>query len=156
MPHRMRKKRSRPGSDLWRGNILLKRRAVHEKANGAGGAVQMLRPAGRGPGGSPCGDHGGGAFPSAGAGARRSVGGAVIGYTVSYMAAFPEQDGETGFGREPGMPYARAEGGAAVLYGKTSGACVSQRGDTEHCRKTGRGLLTASRFYMRRRKVRAL
>ena len=114
----MREKRSRPGSDLRRGNILLKRRAVHEKANG--------------------------------------VGGAVIGYTVSYTAAFLEQDGETGFGREPGMPYARAEGGAAVLYGKTSGACVSQRGDTEHCRETGRGLLTASRFYMRRRKVRAL
>lgn len=99
---------------------------------------------------------GGGPFPSAGAGARRSVGGAVIGYTVSYTAAFPEQDGETGFGREPGMPYARAEGGAAVLYGKTSSDCVSQRGDTEHCREPGRGLLTASRFYMRRRKVRAL
>ena len=70
---------------------------------------------------------GGGPFPSAGAGARRSVGGAVIGYTVSYTAAFPEQDGETGFGREPGMPYARAEDGAAVLYGKTSGACAPLR-----------------------------
>ena len=45
---------------------------------------------------------GGGLSPSAGAGARRGAGGAAIGYTVSYTAAFPEQDGETGFDRESG------------------------------------------------------
>ena len=41
---------------------------------------------------------------------------AIIGYTTSYTDAFPEKDGETNFNRELDMPYAKVEGGVAVLY----------------------------------------
>lgn len=41
---------------------------------------------------------------------------AIIGYTTSYADTFPEKDGETNFNRELNMPYARVEGGIAVLY----------------------------------------
>ena len=41
---------------------------------------------------------------------------AVIGYTSSYTDGFPERDGETNFSRELGLPYARVEGGIAILY----------------------------------------
>ena len=41
---------------------------------------------------------------------------AIIGYTTSYTDTFPEKDGETNFNRELNMPYARVEGGIAVLY----------------------------------------
>lgn len=41
---------------------------------------------------------------------------AIIGYTTSYTDTFPKKDGETNFNRELNMPYARVEGGIAVLY----------------------------------------
>ncbi|MBQ3194801.1 MAG: hypothetical protein IJB59_14665, partial [Oscillospiraceae bacterium] len=41
---------------------------------------------------------------------------AIIGYTTSYTDTYPEKDGETNFNRELNMPYARVEGGIAVLY----------------------------------------
>ena len=41
---------------------------------------------------------------------------AIIGYTTSYTDTFPEKDGETNFNRELNMPFARVEGGIAVLY----------------------------------------
>ena len=41
---------------------------------------------------------------------------AIIGYTTSYTDTCPEKDGETNFNREVNMPYARVEGGIAVLY----------------------------------------
>ncbi len=40
----------------------------------------------------------------------------ILGYTESYTDTFPEKHGETNFNRELGMPYARVEGGMAVLY----------------------------------------
>ena len=41
---------------------------------------------------------------------------AIIGYTESYTDTFPENNGETNFNPELGMPYAQVEGGIAVLY----------------------------------------
>lgn len=41
---------------------------------------------------------------------------AIIGYTTSYTDTYPDKDGETNFNRELNMPYARVEGGIAVLY----------------------------------------
>ncbi len=41
---------------------------------------------------------------------------AVIGRTTSYTDGWPRQDGETNFSRELDLPYARVEGGMAVLY----------------------------------------
>ena len=41
---------------------------------------------------------------------------AIIGYTTSYTDTYPEKDGETNFNRELNMPYAKVEGGIAVLY----------------------------------------
>ncbi len=41
---------------------------------------------------------------------------AIIGYTGSYTDTFPENNGETNFNPELGMPYAQVEGGIAVLY----------------------------------------
>ena len=41
---------------------------------------------------------------------------AILGYTESYTDTFPEKDGETNFNRELAMPYAKVEGGVAVLY----------------------------------------
>lgn len=41
---------------------------------------------------------------------------AIVGYTKSYTDTFPEKNGETNFNRELDMPYARVEGGIAVLY----------------------------------------
>lgn len=40
---------------------------------------------------------------------------AIIGYTTSYTDTYPEKDGETNFSRELDLPYARVEGGIAVL-----------------------------------------
>ena len=40
---------------------------------------------------------------------------AIIGYTTSYTDTYPEKDGETNFDRELNMPYARVDGGIAVL-----------------------------------------
>lgn len=41
---------------------------------------------------------------------------AVIGHTTTYTDGWPAQEGETNFCREPGLPYARVEGGIALLY----------------------------------------
>ena len=41
---------------------------------------------------------------------------AVAGYTSSYTDTFPEQNGETNFNRELGMPYAVTADGLAVQY----------------------------------------
>ena len=41
---------------------------------------------------------------------------AIIGYTESFTDTFPENNGETNFNPELGMPYAQVEGGIAVLY----------------------------------------
>ncbi len=41
---------------------------------------------------------------------------AIIGYTHSYTDEFPENNGETNFNRELEMPYAKVEGGIAVLH----------------------------------------
>lgn len=41
---------------------------------------------------------------------------AIIGYTTSYTDAYPKKDGETNFNQTLNMPYARVEGGIAVLY----------------------------------------
>lgn len=40
---------------------------------------------------------------------------AIIGRTTSYTDGWPGRDGETNFSREPDLPYARVEGGMAVL-----------------------------------------
>ena len=40
---------------------------------------------------------------------------AILGYTESYTDTYPEKHGQTNFNRELGMPYARVEGGIAVL-----------------------------------------
>ena len=41
---------------------------------------------------------------------------AIIGYTTSYTDTYPQKNGETNFNRTLNMPYARVEGGIAVLY----------------------------------------
>ena len=41
---------------------------------------------------------------------------AIIGYTESFTDTFPENNGETNFNPELGMPYAQVDGGIAVLY----------------------------------------
>ena len=41
---------------------------------------------------------------------------AIIGYTESFTDTFPENNGETNFNPELGMPYAQVEGGIAVFY----------------------------------------
>lgn len=49
---------------------------------------------------------------------------AIWGYTESYTDEFPEKDGETNFNRELGMPYAKVEGGIAVLFENEWYLCV--------------------------------
>ena len=49
---------------------------------------------------------------------------AIIGYTTSYSNTSPKKDGETNFNRELNMPYARVEGGIAVLYENEWHLCV--------------------------------
>ena len=41
---------------------------------------------------------------------------AILGYTKYYTDTFPKKNGETNFNRELGMPYAKVEGGIAVLF----------------------------------------
>ena len=52
---------------------------------------------------------------------------AILGYTVSYTDTFPTQDGETNFDRETGKPYARVEGGLAVLYQNEWYLCTPEK-----------------------------
>ncbi len=54
---------------------------------------------------------------------------AIIGYTESYTDTFPEKNGETNFNRELDMPYAKIEGGIAVLYQNEWYLCTPK--DTE-------------------------
>ena len=49
---------------------------------------------------------------------------AIIGYTTSYTDFFPTKDGETNFNHELNMPYAKVDGGIAVLYGNEWYLCV--------------------------------
>ena len=51
---------------------------------------------------------------------------AIIGYTTSYTDTFPQKDGETNFHRELEMPYARVEGGIAVLYHNEWYLCIPE------------------------------
>ena len=41
---------------------------------------------------------------------------AIIGYTESFTDTFPENNGETNFNPELGMPFAQVEGGIAILF----------------------------------------
>lgn len=41
---------------------------------------------------------------------------AILGYTTSYTDGWPEEDGQTNFSRELGLPYAEVWGGMAVLF----------------------------------------
>lgn len=54
---------------------------------------------------------------------------AVIGYTESYTDTFPEKNGETNFNSELDMPYAKVEGGIAILYQNEWYLCTPR--DTE-------------------------
>ncbi len=54
---------------------------------------------------------------------------AIIGYTESYTDTFPEKNGETNFNSELNMPYAKVEGGIAVLYQNEWYLCTPK--DTE-------------------------
>lgn len=51
---------------------------------------------------------------------------AIIGYTDSYTEAMPESNGETNFDRELNMPYARVEGGIAILYQNEWWLCTAE------------------------------
>ncbi|MDO5406013.1 MAG: M56 family metallopeptidase [Eubacteriales bacterium] len=51
----------------------------------------------------------------------------IIGYTKSYTGTFPEKNGETNFNQELNMPYARVEGGIAVLYENEWYLCTPQK-----------------------------
>lgn len=51
---------------------------------------------------------------------------AIIGYTNSYTNAMPEKNGETNFNRELNMPYAKVEGGIAVLYHNEWVLCLAK------------------------------
>ena len=54
---------------------------------------------------------------------------AIIGYTTSYTDTYPEKEGETNFDRELNMPYARVEGGIAVLYENEWYLCTPKDGE---------------------------
>lgn len=54
----------------------------------------------------------------------------IIGYTESFTDKFPEKDGETNFNRETGMPYAKVEGGMAVLYENEWYLCTPKDAET--------------------------
>lgn len=64
---------------------------------------------------------------------------AIIGYTTSYTDAFPEKDGETNFSRELNMPYARVEGGIAVLYENEWYLCTPKEKSNTAVEPTGGG-----------------
>lgn len=49
---------------------------------------------------------------------------AIIGYTSSYTSAMPESNGEVNFNRELEAPYAKVEGGIAVLHNNEWYLCV--------------------------------
>ena len=53
---------------------------------------------------------------------------AVIGRTTAYTDVFPTRDGETNFNQELNMPYARVEGGIAVLYQHEWRLCTPYNG----------------------------
>lgn len=51
---------------------------------------------------------------------------AIVGYTTSYNDEMPQTNGETNFNRELNMPYAKVEGGIAVLYQNEWWLCKPQ------------------------------
>lgn len=55
---------------------------------------------------------------------------AIIGYTTSYTDTYPEKDGETNFSRELNLPYARVEGGIAVLVDQKWYLCTQKNTDS--------------------------
>ncbi len=62
---------------------------------------------------------------------------AIIGYTTSYTDTFPEKNGETNFNRELNMPYARVEGGIAVLYENEWYLCTQKEKSNTTVEPTG-------------------
>ena len=52
---------------------------------------------------------------------------AILGYTESYTDTYPEKNGQTNFNRELGMPYARVEGGIAVLMDEEWYMCYPKK-----------------------------
>lgn len=51
---------------------------------------------------------------------------AILGYTDSYTDNMPQKNGETNFSRELNMPYAKVEGGIAVLYHNEWVLCLAK------------------------------
>lgn len=51
---------------------------------------------------------------------------AIIGYTNSYTDEMPARSGETNFNRELNMPYAKVEGGIAVLHNNEWVLCLPE------------------------------
>jgi len=56
---------------------------------------------------------------------------AIIGYTTSYTDSFPEKNGETNFSRELDLPYAKVEGGVAILCENEWYLCTPMEQNTE-------------------------
>jgi hypothetical protein len=54
----------------------------------------------------------------------------IIGYTTSYTDTFPKNDGEANFSRELNLPYARVEGGIAVLVENEWYLCTPKNTDS--------------------------
>ena len=50
----------------------------------------------------------------------------IIGHTNSYTDTFPEKNGETNFSRKLNLPYARVEGGIAILMGNEWYLCTQK------------------------------
>ena len=48
----------------------------------------------------------------------------IIGYTTSYTNTFPNKDGQTNFIRELNLPYAKVDGGIAILIDGTWYMCT--------------------------------
>ena len=67
---------------------------------------------------------------------------AITGYTSSYTDAFPDQNGETNFNRELGIPYAVTRTGLAVQYNNEWYLCTPMNSKI----KTARGGHRPCRF----------
>lgn len=69
---------------------------------------------------------------------------AIIGYTTSYTDSFPEKNGETNFSRGLDLPYAKVEGGVAILCENEWYLCTPMEQNTEKCPEDAAGCI---RFY---------
>ncbi len=69
---------------------------------------------------------------------------AIIGCTLSYTDSFPKKNGETNFSRETGLPYARVEGGIAILCENEWYLCTPMNESAEKCPEESAGCI---RFY---------